>query len=1071
LQVGNVNESIEVTAQATQVETETSDKSELVDLKELQQISVRARDPMSFLGILPGVQKGIDPDFLGGSYGSTVPSFQGLNTATNVIMSDGVNGGDSQSGGLYSGTVNLDSISEVKVLMGNYNAEYGRAGGAIINIVTKSGGQQYHGSGWFYKRHEQFNANNYFNNLNGLGKPIYRFQTFGGDFGGKVKIPKVNMEDKLFFFFLFEDTRLKTPQSLDRYTFPSLLERQGDFSQSFNGTSLITVKDPLTGQAFPGNKIPQSRMNPYGAAYLNLFPTPNINGAGFNWIGQERFLNQPRQSSTTRLDYHATEKDIISATFKSWDANSTGYHVAAGTQFFGLTQMQYSFSAYQGTVDWTRVVTPHIVNELYAGGLHDVEASPPFGTDCVQVGCGQYNPLKRQNQGALNSLGQFNSTWNPLNFIPKASFGGIPTSFSPAVVSFDGREPLSGYDSNLTFKDDVTYTYREHTFKFGAFYEHSRVGQAATSNFSGSIDFGQNSLDPLNTGYAFANAYIGHFNAYTEDLGRGPDNTRRNIQAYYAQDTWKIRRNLTLDIGVRIYHAPWGLQSDGVASIFAPSRFDSGWGGNPPVLFAPISTASGRQGVNPVTGAIVPQSYIGDIVPGTGNSCLNLSDTNPCKLNGVVVQNDPTYVPGFGFRNYLGPQWDPRIGIAWDPFGDGKTAIRMSFGEFHEASQGNTAFDRGPAFVYTRTVLTGTLDPSLFQQTPLTSPIGITGGPVKNNKIPVILQYLFSIQRDISRGTVLTVSYVGNVQHYVSMSYNYNLLPFGTRFLPQNADPANPSVALPDPLLRPIQGYLDLGVTNPAAQTRYDALQSKVQRRFASGLELDGNFTWARNFGYNYATSGSTAPTQGWSQLLPVKDFWGLTSIDQTFVVNFSYVYNIPGLSKYIGSNRRLARGALDNWQVSGITTWGSGFPQNIALTTSDNFDFTGGGDLTAQVVLTCNPQLGYGTRSFSQFFNSSCAARPAGRGSYGSIFNGDEFRGPGFNNWDASLFKNFPVTESKVLQLRWEVYNVPNHAEAMTVNATARFTPAGQQATAGFGQVTATRPERRMQLGLRFNF
>ena len=157
------------------------------------------------------MQKGIDPDFLGGSYGSTVPAFQGLGTGTTVIMSDGVNGGDGQSGGLYSGTVNLDSISEVKVLMGNYNAEFGRAGGAMINIVTKSGGQQYHGSGWFYKRHEQFNANNYFNNLNSLGKPIYRFQTLGGDFGGKVKIPKVNMEDKLFFFFLFEDTRLKTP--------------------------------------------------------------------------------------------------------------------------------------------------------------------------------------------------------------------------------------------------------------------------------------------------------------------------------------------------------------------------------------------------------------------------------------------------------------------------------------------------------------------------------------------------------------------------------------------------------------------------------------------------------------------------------------------------------------------------------------------------------------------------------------------------------------------------------------------------------------------------------------------
>lgn len=1060
LQVGAVNESVDVSAQAAQVETESSDKSELVDLKELQQISIRGRDPVSFLGIMPGVQKGVDPDFLGASYGTPVPAFQGLTTATNVIMSDGINGGDSQSGGLFSGTVNLDSIAEVKVMMGNYNAEYGRAGGTMINMITKSGGQQYHGSGWFYKRHEQFNANNYFNNLNGLGKSIYRFQTFGGDVGGKVKIPNVDMGDKLFFFVLFEDTRLKNPAAIERWTMPTALERLGDFSKSFNGTALIPVRDPLNGQLFPGNVVPQNRANPYSLAEMNILPLPNYAGSGFNYLFQERFINQPRQAFTTRLDYHVSTKDTIGVTFKTWSADSTGIHVAAGSSLWGLTQMQYKFQAYQGTIDWTRIVTPHIVNELFAGGLHDVEASPPWGSDCVQVGCGQFNPIKRQNQGALNNLGQFNNTWNPLNFIPKASFGGIPTSYSAAALSFDGREPLSGYDSNLTFKDDLTYAYRSHTLKAGYFYEHSRVGQTATSNFSGSVDFGQNSLDPTNTGYAFANAYVGHFNSYTEDLGRGPDNTRRNIQAVYVQDTWKVKRNVTLDIGLRLYHAPWPLQSDGVASIFSAQRFDPAWGGNPPVLYAPIATASGRQGVNPSTGAIVPQTYIGNIVPGTGNSCLNLSDTNPCKLNGIVIQNDPTYVSGFGFRDPTGIQWDPRIGIAWNPFGDGKTAIRASFGEFHEASQGNTAFDRGPAFVYTRTVLSGTMDPSLFQAIPLTSPINVTGGVVKNNKIPVVTQFLFSIQRDIGRRTVLTVSYVGNNQRYVSQNYNYNLLPFGTRFLPQNADPANPTVALPDPLLRPIKGYLDLSVTHPASQTRYDSLQTKVQRRFASGLELDGNFTWAKNFQYN-----------AWSQLIPVKNFYGLSSIDQTFVMNFAYVYNIPALSKFVGAKARLARWTLDNWQVSGITTFGSGFPQNISLTTSDAYDFTGGGDVTAQVVLTCNPQLGHGDRSFSQFFNTSCAARPAGRGSYGSILNGAVIRSPGFNNWDASLFKNFPLQEARVLQFRWEVYNVPNHAEASTVNSTARFTPAGAQTTAAFGQVTATRPERRMQFSLRFNF
>jgi hypothetical protein len=253
-------------------------------------------------------------------------------------------------------------------------------------------------------------------------------------------------------------------------------------------------------------------------------------------------------------------------------------------------------------------------------------------------------------------------------------------------------------------------------------------------------------------------------------------------------------------------------------------------------------------------------------------------------------------------------------------------------------------------------------------------------------------------------------------------------------------------------------------------------LQAKIQRRFAVGVEIDANYVFSKTF-----------QATGWSQQLSQSLFHGLSPTDQTHVFNFSYVYDLPKASKALPG--RFSKWVLDDWRISGITTFGTGFPSNIVLTTTDSYDFTGGGDVgagnwqavdrgsisagtpmsIAGVRLSCNPAGG--PRSFSQFFNTQCAQRPTGRGDYGSDFTGYKFRGPGFNNFDLSLFKSFPIRESKILQFRWEVYNLFNHPEAMTVNNTARFDPAGNQVNAAFGTVTATRPERRMQGSLRFTF
>ncbi|MFN7919312.1 MAG: carboxypeptidase-like regulatory domain-containing protein [Bryobacteraceae bacterium] len=1052
VEVGTVTESIVVQAQGATVQTGNAEHGQVLDSKQLSLVSIRGRDPVSMLRILPGVSQGQDNEFAGGFFGTNMPNFQGQGTNNTTIMADGVNGGDGGGGGVFSATVNLDAVAEVKVQLANYTAEYGRSGGAQINIITKGGGREFHGSGYWYKRHEMFNANAFFRNRDGIPKQIYRFETLGGTIGGPVKvpIPIINRGgDKMFFFYSYDNTRIREPVALERWTMPTLLERRGDFSRSNDlNNRLITVRDPLNGnQPYPGNIIPTTQSNRYGIALMNIFPEPNFNGGGYNYLFQETSLGRPRNQHLFRFDLQPTTSDTISVKASSWHADTVGYHVAGGSSPWGLVNHHYEFTGDQLTVSYTKIIRPNLVNEMFAGFFVDTEDGRlPNDQELLRI--------QRASRG-LTGLGQFVPQNNPLGIIPKATFGGIPTAFSGASIAYDNRLPLWGADSNLTTTNNLTWTHGVHTFKFGGYRESSRFGQARSSTFAGQFDFGADVNDPLNTGYAFANAYIGHFRQYTEGLGRPAQFARRNTWAFFGQDTWKITRRLTMDIGLRVYWAPWALQSNGEASAFTFERYDPK---KTPTLFRPIATPEGRRAVNPLNGQIFPQTYIGAIVPGTGDNCTIITTTQPCLLNGVVVQNDKSYVPGYGgFRDLLAPLYDPRLGLAWDPFGTGKTAVRAAWGTYHQASfGGNDAFDGGPAYRFDKNIFFSDMNQLLSAGT-LTTPGNMTG-PYRQQKALLVYQYLLGVQREVMKGTVLDVSYVGNNSHHNRQNYNFNQIPYGARFLPQNADPANPSQPLPDVLLRRYVGLADILLQGPATTTRFDSLQVQLNRRFIGGFEVQGSYTYSKAF------------VNGWAQEIPSKLRRSLLGNDQTHVFNFSYVVDLPRGSRLFAGHRA-AKAAFDRWQVSGITTFASGFPNNVGLTTTDNFDFTGGGD-GGTVVMTGSALLPHGERTAARWFNTSVFKRPAGRGDIGSDFTNYKFRGPGFNNWDVSIFKNFPLfSEKKNLQFRWEFYNLFNHTQFSAVNNTARFDTAGVQVNTAFGQVTAARLERRMQASLRFSF
>ena len=235
------------------------------------------RDVMSLLRLMPGVSQNSDPNSLGSEIGSSAPNIGGLRSTDSTVSVDGMVSSDSDNVNVSITAVSMDAVEEVEVLVNNFQAEYGRNAGAQVSIISKSGTKEFHGSASWFKRHEMFNANNFFSNLNGLAKPVYRYNTFTATLGGPVSIPKLfnKNRDKLFFFYAHEQWLVREPQRLQQTTMPTALERAGNFSQTTNQNgSLIVVRDPNTQLPFPGNVIPANRLNPFGQAMLNIFPQP-----------------------------------------------------------------------------------------------------------------------------------------------------------------------------------------------------------------------------------------------------------------------------------------------------------------------------------------------------------------------------------------------------------------------------------------------------------------------------------------------------------------------------------------------------------------------------------------------------------------------------------------------------------------------------------------------------------------------------------------------------------------------------------------------------------------------------
>ena len=420
LQVGTVEQSVTVRAEGAVVDTENSDHKALMTSDQLEMLQTRGRDMLTLLNNLPGVV-GSDTNNLDNR---STPNFNGVSNVMNAVMTDGQIGQDVSNPNYWLSRPNLDAISEVTVLMNNYKAEYGRNGGAVVLTVTKTGTREFHGSGFSYFRNESLNANDFFNNLNGVPRSTYRYGTYGFTLGGPAYWPRKfnSSRQKLFFFESVEIVESKSPVSLSQWTVPTSLERQGNFSQSLNtGGQLIVVNDPFNNKtAFPGNIIPQSRIDPNGQALLNVFPAANffnrtISRGNYNYNFQDTAVS-PTYQEMFRIDYNATDKlRFFVRAFSNYQP-VTSYSCDGQFPNWPLERCRWEQNMPGATFNTAYTFSPTVIAELSASfSTTQYHVLPANGSD--------FSSLSRAKTGV--NIPQIYPANNPLDVLPDTSFGGV----------------------------------------------------------------------------------------------------------------------------------------------------------------------------------------------------------------------------------------------------------------------------------------------------------------------------------------------------------------------------------------------------------------------------------------------------------------------------------------------------------------------------------------------------------------------------------------------------------------------------------------------------------------------
>lgn len=1052
MEVGSVTERVEISGTAVTLQTESAERSSTLGSKQIENLAVNSRSPLALVGLAPGVVNTANLS-VGGPGGVANISANGVRPNSNQLNINGISNVDTGNNGGPNATLSLDSIAEFKILTGVYQAEYGRAMGVQINLVTKSGSNNFHGTGYFFHRNDSLNANTWTNNRLPIGsggnpRSLFRLNDVGFTIGGPVLIPKIfNGRQKLFFFASEEFQRQLRPQGVRNVTVPTLAERAGDYSNSVDSNgNRVTIYDPASSgctgancynghSPFPNNIIPTNRLYAPGVALLKLLPVPNVANScsltpgaagcikGYDFTSQ--YSDQyPRREDLVRMDYNLGSNQRF---FGHWINNSNTYSgLTPGPFVLGsnvpLTPIFYANPGHSWAAGHTWILGPTMTNEFNIGSSFNSILIDSSGTGYTRTASGANLPLLYPK--AVQE-----------DFLPQVGFGGKIAN-SPSFGTNDA--PFINHNTTLDITDGLSKIIGKHSLKFGFYGQRSWKDQSSFGAFDGQYNFGDTATNPLDTNFGFSNAALGVYNSFTQAANFINGQYRYWNLEGYAQDTWKVTSRLTLDYGIRVAYVQPQYDASLQAASFVLSKFDPT---KAPRLYQPVISATNcplaspgnKCGFDSTSNSYVANPFIGFVVPGSGSITNGILQGGQGGLN-KYLQNAPPLV------------WGPRFGLAWDVTGEQNLVIRTGFGVFYDRFQGNRVFDfvRNPPLGIQPTLQYGyasDISPTAAQIAP---PTLYAADPT--GKLPMLMSYQFSIQNKLPFGMTLDTAYVGSQSRHLQDNRNLNYVPYGAAFQPSALDPtqAAPTLLgnniLLNQNLRPLKGFSDINLYEGAATGNYNSVQFSLQKR-----------TGHLFLGVAYTQSKFLTTAQGDTNFVRVDSntrqaYYGPSSNDRPQNFVFNYVYNVPDKGRTY-----LTKAALNGWQISGITTFQSGAPftPGFAINGISNQNITGSTTEGARLAIV--PGVNPNTGSDNPYYRINPAAFAAPRApicptpttcqaSIGLESGVNYLYGPGLANYDFSIQKNFRVTERVGLELRADAFNVFNHTQFSGINSTLNF-------------------------------